>query len=224
VPISPDNQAHTRGLFSYSGLFTKIPKGGILNKIHRVTPRVEIRKASDAVKLLDEYRSKSREHMIVIHMTPDFDATAIQVVSIGSMVSTSFQSHDIFRKAILLDTMMMIVAHNHPYEKRLKQSVDDQIITEHLIMGGGYLKIQVVDHIILGEKSYFSFRENGVYYPKSNEYFNPHKADSKVSSERGKIEFFYPFGPAMGQQLNRRPTEKEFLKAVFGLSPMKDKK
>ncbi|MGJ1311773.1 JAB domain-containing protein [Sphingobacterium multivorum] len=62
--------------------------------------------------------------------------------------------------ALLCNAIRICVAHNHP-SGTLKPSQADRQITRKLIDAGNILDIQVLDHLILTEQNYYSFRDEG---------------------------------------------------------------
>jgi DNA repair protein RadC len=139
--------------------------------IIRLKGDVLIKNVQQAGDFLRPYSAYHREQMIVVHLTPLLNVIAIQVVSIGTMTSVQFEMQDIFRQAIILDSKAIIVAHNHPYEDRVIESMKDVHITEDLVKAGEVLRIPVLDHIVLGRSDFWSFRKNGEGgFEKSEDY------------------------------------------------------
>jgi DNA repair protein RadC len=127
----------------------------------RLKKPVRITTVQEAAGFLKPYSSRNREHAIVLHLTPLLNVFAEQVCAIGTMTSVSFEMHDVFRAAILMDTKAIIFAHNHPYEDYIVRSTKDTILTNDLIKSGEALKIPVLDHIVLGLKNCWSYRKTG---------------------------------------------------------------
>ena len=55
----------------------------------------------------------------------------------------------------------LILAHNHPSGKLVPSEADKQM-TERIVAGGETLSIKVLDHLIVTEKDYYSFADNGI--------------------------------------------------------------
>lgn len=153
-------------------------------KTSRVRTPMFVRNVQEANIFLHKFRDHTRERMIVVHMTPIYEATAVQVAAIGTMSSVHFEMHDIFRKAILMDTKCLLIAHNHPYEKVIRPSSQDLKLTDDLVTAGKSLKIPVLDHVILTKTDIYSFRESGLCgFSKSASYkVEPHEFYSFGSS------------------------------------------
>ncbi len=84
-----------------------------------------------------------------------------EVVSIGSLTSSIVHPRDTFKAAIRESAAAVIFIHNHP-SGDTKPSQEDILLTRRLVQAGELLGIQVLDHIIIGDGSHFSFRENGM--------------------------------------------------------------
>ena len=68
---------------------------------------------------------------------------------------------EIFHEAILELASSIILYHNHPSGEPEPSDIDKQL-TLKLVQAGKILSIDVLDHIIIGDESYFSFKENGL--------------------------------------------------------------
>ena len=58
-------------------------------------------------------------------------------------------------------SVAIIVCHNHPSGK-LQPSVADKNLTEKMKQAGNTLDIKLLDHLIITEKAYFSFADEGL--------------------------------------------------------------
>ena len=67
----------------------------------------------------------------------------------------------IFSRAILCNANSIIVAHNHP-SGIVKPSHEDISITRRIKEASEILDIKLIDHIIIGEDSYYSFKNEGL--------------------------------------------------------------
>ena len=74
-------------------------------------------------------------------------------------MSRNLVSRDVFREAVAARAAAVILFHNHPSGDP-SPSRDDVAVTRQLIAAGTLLGIQVVDHVVLGTVTYFSFSED----------------------------------------------------------------
>lgn len=66
----------------------------------------------------------------------------------------------VLRRAIEKGAVGVILAHNHPSGK-VEPSKEDRVLTEELKKMGQSLAVNVLDHLIIGDNRYYSFREHG---------------------------------------------------------------
>lgn len=100
-----------------------------------------------------------KENMIVICLDTQNKPTNINIAGVGSISSAIVEPREIFKTAILSNSKSIIIAHNHPSGK-VNPSHADIFLTKRLIKCGTLLGIKILDHIIVGDKEYFSFKEN----------------------------------------------------------------
>lgn len=81
-------------------------------------------------------------------------------ISIGGITGTVADSRVIFNFAIRYNAVSIILCHNHP-SGNLKPSDQDIDMTK-TVEAGKMLDIKVLDHIIVSEKGYYSFADEGL--------------------------------------------------------------
>ena len=84
-------------------------------------------------------------------------------VSHGGLNYASLNPRDVYKRALISNCKSIIIAHNHP-SGNIKPSREDIEITEILKNAGEILDIKLLDHIIVGNKDYYSFYENSPEY------------------------------------------------------------
>ena len=82
-------------------------------------------------------------------------------ISRGILTESLVHPREVFNPAIRFNAKGLIVLHNHP-SGILKPSPDDRAMTRRLVESGKILGIPIYDHLIITEKGYYSFRENGL--------------------------------------------------------------
>lgn len=83
-----------------------------------------------------------------------------EVVSSGGLTATVVDPRVVIRRALELNALSMIVAHNHPSGNK-NPSEQDVMITERLKQACMIMNIRLSDHIIVTKYDYFSFLDNG---------------------------------------------------------------
>ena len=80
------------------------------------------------------------------------------ILSIGTVNASLISPREIFLKAFEYHAVHMILVHNHPSGNPLPSRQDIEV-TRKIVEGGRLLEIELADHIIIGDKKYFSFKE-----------------------------------------------------------------
>ena len=82
-------------------------------------------------------------------------------ISEGGITGTIADPKKIFKIALENSATGIILCHNHP-SGNIQPSEADKKLTKKLINAGNFLDIVILDHVIVGEESYFSFADEGV--------------------------------------------------------------
>lgn len=86
-----------------------------------------------------------------------------QIISIGTMDTLLVHPREVFRLAIVTAASALIVMHNHPSGESSPSEADIKV-TRDLIRAGQLLKIELLDHVIIGHGNFTSLRANGYFY------------------------------------------------------------
>lgn len=121
-----------------------------------------IQAPKDAVELGKRFLEESdREQLLVCCLDTKNQPTAINVVSVGNLNTSVVHPREVFKPAILSNSASIILFHNHPSGDPTP-SKEDTNITERLTECGNILGIKLIDHIIIGDNSYYSLKEKGI--------------------------------------------------------------
>jgi len=80
------------------------------------------------------------------------------ILSVGSLDTSIAHPREIYREAALASAASVVVFHNHPSGDP-QPSLEDVLLTKRLKDAGDVMGIDLVDHIVLGEGRWFSFRD-----------------------------------------------------------------
>lgn len=104
-----------------------------------------------------------REMVVVMSLSTKLEPLALEIAAVGGINACSVDVRDIFKHSLLNNAAYVICFHNHPSGDS-EPSRADKLLTGRIGDGGRILGIPLIDHIILGEEGFYSFRENGLIH------------------------------------------------------------
>ncbi|HYG24921.1 MAG TPA: DNA repair protein RadC [Verrucomicrobiae bacterium] len=119
--------------------------------------------------LREENRSYTVENFQVILLNTRRRLIRVERISQGTLDTILVHAREVFKPAIAANASAIVLAHNHPSGDPTPSEADVKV-TRDLIRAGQLLKIEVLDHVILGRatqdrpKDYVSLRELGYFY------------------------------------------------------------
>ena len=114
-----------------------------------------------ACSVMDELKHLKKEHFKILLLDTKNNIIKISEISIGSLNSSIVHPREVFKEAIINSSSSIILAHNHPSGES-EPSHEDIVLTNRLEECGKTLGVHVIDHIIIGNDEYFSFKEEGL--------------------------------------------------------------
>ena len=124
--------------------------------------RIKISSPSDAaVVMMEEMRYYKKEHFKIILLDTKNNITKISQISVGSLNSSIVHPREVFAEAVINSASSVILVHNHP-SGEAEPSHEDIVLTNRLDECGKILGIKVLDHIIIGDGVFYSFKEEGL--------------------------------------------------------------
>jgi DNA repair protein RadC len=84
---------------------------------------------------------------------------SIDEVSVGTLTASLVHPREVFREAIRSAAAAILLVHNHPSGDPAP-SEDDRSVTRRLQAAGELVGIRVLDHVIVSEGGFYSFRES----------------------------------------------------------------
>jgi DNA repair protein RadC len=100
------------------------------------------------------------ERFYVLYLDNANKVQSVSMISMGGITGTVVDLRMVFATALKCLATSMIIAHNHP-SGTLIPSQADLNLTKKIAEAGKLLDIALLDHIILTEGSYYSFRDEG---------------------------------------------------------------
>ena len=146
----------------------KASQGLTVVRLQMVKEKIEyygtkkVRSPADVEEVVRSFvGNPDRELFLALNLSSANNINSIHVVSIGSLNQSIVHPRECFKAALLSNAESIVLAHNHPSGEVIPSEEDKQI-TVKLKECGQLLNIQVLDHVIVGEKGHFSFRENAL--------------------------------------------------------------
>lgn len=109
-------------------------------------------------KLIAQIGHKEQEHLMAIFLNNQNQIVDERVISIGTKNRSLASPSDILRYAVRCNASSIIVAHNHP-SGSVAPSGNDREFTRTIMECCKLFEIVLLDHVVVGRDTYYSFRE-----------------------------------------------------------------
>ena len=124
--------------------------------------RPKIKSSEDIVKILmPRMQDLKKEVFKVLLLNSQNRIIDIVEIEEGTVDQAKPIIREVFQKALQESASFIICVHNHPSGSP-KPSPEDREFTQALVAAGEALLIKCLDHIIIGNGSYFSFCDEGI--------------------------------------------------------------
>lgn len=108
--------------------------------------------------LMRELHGLDQERLYVIYLNTQHEILKTKVVFIGSVNQSLAHPREIFKEAIKISAVKIILAHNHPSGDLTLSKHDKQFI-QRMFSCGELLGIDILDHFLISDTEYMSFKE-----------------------------------------------------------------
>jgi DNA repair protein RadC len=125
----------------------------------QVVGSCQVAKMFRELLLADDVIDQAKEHFYVMHLDIRSRINMVELVSLGILSSSIVHPRETYRRAVMQGSSSIVVAHNHP-SGQADPSEEDMKVTKVLLEAGRMLGIDLQDHIIFTDKSFFSFKNN----------------------------------------------------------------
>jgi DNA repair protein RadC len=134
---------------------------GRRRQIYESSSKLVIRNSVDAYCLIKPYLADLiREEFWVFHLNRASTVVLAEKLSIGGVSGTTVDIRLLYKSALERLTSSIILAHNHPSDQ-MRPSRSDIELTRQVVKAGKIFDIDVVDHLIVGASSFYSFADEG---------------------------------------------------------------
>jgi DNA repair protein RadC len=132
-----------------------------LARRHLFKETVKITCARDVLPLVADITGKQQEYFVCISLNGANEVIEKRIVTIGLLDKSPVHPREVFADVIADRAAAVIFVHNHT-SGELQPSEADLNIHRQLTEAGEVLGIQVLDHVIVTRKGYYSFKEAGL--------------------------------------------------------------
>ena len=123
-------------------------------------PAIPFTSSKDVWDYFSALEDEPREIVIATYLDNKHHVLSIEEVSRGTLTASLFEPRAILQGALLTNAAALIVLHCHPSGDP-KPSPEDISVTKSLKQLTDLLPIRLLDHIIIGKKSYVSLQDLG---------------------------------------------------------------
>ena len=104
--------------------------------------------------------NKKQEYFYCLYLDNKNQLIERKLLFMGTINRSIVHPREIFKEAYLLSASSIICMHNHP-SGDITPSEEDVMLTKSLVEIGRIQGIQVIDHLIVSDRDYYSFYDNG---------------------------------------------------------------
>lgn len=116
-------------------------------------------------KLIAQIGHKEQEHLMAMYLNNQNQIVDERVISIGTKNRSLASPSDILRYAVRCNASSIVVAHNHP-SGSVAPSGNDRDFTRTIMECCKLFEIVLLDHVVVGRDTYYSFREKDYLFDK----------------------------------------------------------
>ena len=102
-----------------------------------------------------------QEHFVGVYLNARNVPIGWRCLSIGSVTAAFLHPREVLLPAIKLAAVSIILGHNHPSGDS-SPSKDDIELTSRIVEAGKIMGIEILDHLIITDGQYLSFKEEGI--------------------------------------------------------------
>ena len=129
------------------------------------TERPKVLSPNDLYHLIMNYEPMKeiityKEMFVAVFVNQNSNVLSIQRIGEGGLTSTSVDNRIIMQSALLQCATGIFLLHNHP-SRQLKPSQADKNLTRQLKEAAQLFNIQILDHLIISDESFYSMFEDG---------------------------------------------------------------
>ena len=106
-------------------------------------------------------RDLAHEESYALYLRSDYSMEGMPfLISKGGIAGTQVDIRLVVREALVRQTPVLAFVHNHP-SGNIRPSREDDRLTERISQACRLMDLRLLDHVIVADGDYFSYRENG---------------------------------------------------------------
>lgn len=126
-----------------------------------INPRILNHPREVAAYLIEDMKDLRQEWFRILLLNNRKQVMGYETISVGTLNASLVHPRDVFEKAIRKNASTILLVHNHP-SGNPSPSDEDRLLTKRLTEAGALMGIEVIDHVIVGNGNYYSFKEHQV--------------------------------------------------------------
>ncbi|CAA0244093.1 JAB domain-containing protein [Tenacibaculum maritimum] len=190
-----------------------------------ISDSTDIYKVMQQVLLHENKIRRNQEHFWVVGLDNAHKILFLELVALGAVNRVNVNPPDVFRMGIYKLAVKMILIHNHP-SGNIIPSKSDTNFTDRLLKIGQFIKIEIIDHLIISEKEYISLADEGIIeeLQKSTSFTIMDKEQRELEEWRIKTEQEYEVKVNIAKKMLKDGIELGIIKKYTGLTKWEIKK
>ncbi|HUV75702.1 MAG TPA: DNA repair protein RadC [Dehalococcoidales bacterium] len=122
-----------------------------------------VKTPDDVVSLVrGRLKGKKKEYFLALLLDTRSRLIRVAEISVGSLDGSIVHPREVFKEAVSASAASVIFVHNHPSGDP-EASEDDTGLTKRLAEAGEIMGIDVLDHVIIGDRKYLSLKREGLF-------------------------------------------------------------
>ena len=127
----------------------------------KVDDPADVYKIMQQVLLRENKIRRNQEHFWIIGLNNAHKILFVELLCLGANNRVNIDPPEVFRMAIYKLASKAMFVHNHP-SGEIRPSEKDIGFTDHMLKAGKFLRIELLDHLIITEQQYLSMQKEGI--------------------------------------------------------------
>jgi len=119
----------------------------------------EVSSFSDVTSKYEFLRDRPKEHFYAVFLKSDNEVIGDKLIGLGNTSTTSIDTKDVARTAVLTNATAIILVHNHPSTND-KPTDQDIEATQRIKDALDLFDVEVLDHVIISQTDSYSMKHN----------------------------------------------------------------